>query len=77
MYRFIAFGISLPRDIVEKIDLERGDIPRSRYVLRILEKSYSIDRKMEPGYRTGKGTKARLISDFEACHQASLGVHSK
>jgi hypothetical protein len=32
-------GISLPRDIIEKIDRERQDIPRSKYLLRILEKS--------------------------------------
>ena len=29
--------VSLPIHIVQKIDLERGDIPRSKYVLRILE----------------------------------------
>jgi len=38
--RSIAMGISLPADLVTKIDAERGDIPRSRYLLRILERVY-------------------------------------
>ncbi len=36
----ISAGISLPKDILSKIDEERGDIPRSRYILRILERTY-------------------------------------
>ena len=35
-----GFGISLPKDLVTKIDSERGDIPRSRYVLRVLQRLY-------------------------------------
>ena len=31
-------GISFPKDILSKIDVERGDISRSRYILRQLEK---------------------------------------
>ena len=30
-------GITLPKSIVQKIDKERGDIPRSRYILRAIE----------------------------------------
>lgn len=33
-------GISLPQDIVRKIDAQRGDVSRSRWVLRLLEKVY-------------------------------------
>jgi len=33
-------GISLPQEIVSKIDIERGDIPRSRFILRILQQFY-------------------------------------
>jgi hypothetical protein len=40
MQTSIAMGISLPKKIVTKIDHDRGDIPHSRYVLRILEKTY-------------------------------------
>lgn len=41
----IAIGISLPKDLMQKIDIDRGDIPRSRYVLRILEKQYPFEAK--------------------------------
>lgn len=34
----IATGLSLPKELKDQIDKERGDIPRSRYILRILEK---------------------------------------
>ncbi|HEX6671459.1 MAG TPA: hypothetical protein VF084_04450 [Nitrososphaeraceae archaeon] len=33
----IPFGISLPEQLVNQIDLLRGDIPRSKYILRLLE----------------------------------------
>jgi hypothetical protein len=33
-------GVSLPHKFLEQIDKEREDIPRSRYLLRILERSY-------------------------------------
>ena len=40
MQNTICVGISLPKEILEKIDRERQDIPRSRYVLRIIERLY-------------------------------------
>ena len=40
MQNYISVGISLPKKIMKKIDVERGDIPRSRYLLRLLEKTY-------------------------------------
>jgi hypothetical protein len=36
----IATGISLPVHLLRRIDLERGDVSRSRYLLRILETQY-------------------------------------
>jgi hypothetical protein len=39
----IAVGISLPRDILDKIDSDRGDISRSRFLLRIIERVYSTN----------------------------------
>jgi hypothetical protein len=40
MKRNIPAGFSLPSDLLQRIDTERGDIPRSRFLLRILEKAY-------------------------------------
>lgn len=34
----IPIGISLSEEIVDRIDERRGDIPRSRYIQRALEK---------------------------------------
>jgi hypothetical protein len=36
-------GFSLPSELIRKIDTERGDIPRSRYLLRILERVYPVE----------------------------------
>ena len=32
-------GITLPENIIEKIDIKSGDIARSRYILRLIESS--------------------------------------
>jgi metal-responsive CopG/Arc/MetJ family transcriptional regulator len=37
MDKTIKLGITLPKSIVDQIDNVRGDIPRSRYILRALE----------------------------------------
>jgi hypothetical protein len=36
--RNIGAGISLPKQIIARIDTDRGDVSRSKYILRILEK---------------------------------------
>jgi hypothetical protein len=40
MKKFKSTGLSLPQEFLEKIDSERGDIPRSRYLLRLIVKAY-------------------------------------
>ena len=32
----VKLGITLPKSIIQKIDQKRGDIPRSRYIRRVL-----------------------------------------
>jgi hypothetical protein len=49
MHNSVAVGISLPTKLMEKIDVDRGDIPRSRYVLRMLEKQYGFRQIREKG----------------------------
>jgi hypothetical protein len=35
-------------DIMQKIDKDRGDVPRSRYVLRLIERAYKdLENKKE------------------------------
>ena len=33
-------GISIPEDLLSKIDKDRGDISRSRFIVRIMERLY-------------------------------------
>ncbi|HET7149223.1 MAG TPA: hypothetical protein VFI73_12065 [Candidatus Nitrosopolaris sp.] len=42
-------GISFPRNILLKIDHDRGDISRSRYILRLIEHTtYTISSQTGP-----------------------------
>jgi hypothetical protein len=41
MDKTVKLGITLPKSIILKIDKKRGDIPRSRYILRSIEKYLS------------------------------------
>jgi hypothetical protein len=43
MQKYNATGLSLPNEILARIDAERGDISRSRYILRQLEKVLQTD----------------------------------
>lgn len=40
----LPVGISLSRKILSSIDSKRGDIPRSKYVARILEKTLHLEK---------------------------------
>jgi metal-responsive CopG/Arc/MetJ family transcriptional regulator len=45
----VKLGITLPKSILQKIDQKRGDIARSRYIRRAIEKylsSKDIDNKV-------------------------------
>lgn len=39
MAKIIPIGISLPKILIEEIDVKRKDVPRSRFLLRLLEES--------------------------------------
>jgi hypothetical protein len=43
MKKFKTTGLSLPEEFLERIDRERGDISRSRYVLKLIKKGYEED----------------------------------
>ena len=38
MQKSTSVGISFPKKVIEKIDEERGDVSRSKYLLRIIER---------------------------------------
>jgi hypothetical protein len=50
MQRSYSVGISLTKEILRKVDVERQDIPRSKFVQRILEKRYqTTPQELEKG----------------------------
>jgi metal-responsive CopG/Arc/MetJ family transcriptional regulator len=42
-----SVGTSLPTEMLKQIDYERGDISRSRFILRLLETAYGVKKKEE------------------------------
>lgn len=43
-----SIGISIPTDMLKDIDEKRGDVTRSRFILRILEKHYNMKNDEKP-----------------------------
>jgi len=43
----IAIGISFSESLLKKIDAERKDISRSRFITKILEKKYPLSKKIK------------------------------
>lgn len=42
-------GISLPENVIEKIDMQRGDVTRSRFILRLIESSLNLKEAKNKG----------------------------
>jgi metal-responsive CopG/Arc/MetJ family transcriptional regulator len=59
----VKLGITLPKSIIQKIDHQRGDIPRSRYIRRAVERylgnssSKDIDNKDNKDNKAAAATK--------------------
>jgi metal-responsive CopG/Arc/MetJ family transcriptional regulator len=62
-----SVGISLPTEIISKLDTERGDIPRSRYILRVLRDTYSKRNKPKEEERSSTATKIINRQDSPDC----------
>ena len=43
-----GFGVRLPQTLVEKIDMARGDVNRSRYLQRLIEKNMNAIVQTNP-----------------------------
>ncbi len=46
----LRIGVTMPDSLAKRIDQERKDIPRSRYIVRLLEKALSIPTKERTEY---------------------------
>ncbi len=52
MQSSISVGISLPRKIMSEIDTERGDVSRSRFLLRLLEDKFPAEKRQRRNVET-------------------------
>ena len=43
----LTMGVSLPKRVYQEIDAQRGDIPRSRYILKILEECLEREKETQ------------------------------
>ena len=43
----VKLGITLPKSMIQKIDQKRGDIARSRYIRRAIEKYLSSSKDID------------------------------
>jgi metal-responsive CopG/Arc/MetJ family transcriptional regulator len=58
----VKLGITLPKSIIQKIDNRRGDIPRSRYIRRAIERyldSNSSSKDIDNNDNKAAATKKR------------------
>ena len=55
-------GLSISKIIVEKVDNDRGDIPRSRFIERILKKYYQIQQEPTDKNRNKKNAILAKVS---------------
>lgn len=67
MRKFIPKGFSLPQEITTIIDECRGDIPRSKFVLRILEKHFEENSR----HTEKQSSKNKKSSDILAANPVS------
>lgn len=61
MNTIYRIGLSISKLIVEKVDSDRGDIPRSRFIERILKKYYKIQEPTENKNRNKKNISSSNI----------------
>ena len=59
--------VSLPESILSGIDSKRGDVNRSRYLLRIIEESYHVKQinknRSQTAHGVGRSSKQSMIVD--------------
>jgi hypothetical protein len=76
MKRYKATGLSLPIDLLKEIDQNRGDIPRSRYLLRILEKIHVDNKSSENLWVNIKSNGGHVPLDSRSANLQSSGTRN-
>lgn len=63
----IIMGVCMPRNLKEAIDKKRGDIPRSKYISRILERQLVSEKERESATCLGRYRDKNLLT-LHYCH---------
>lgn len=66
----IPFGLSLPGYLLTLIDIERGDVTRSRFILRMLEENIIKDKRSNNSLKV---LSKKVASDSSMNPNASTG----
>lgn len=79
MIDVISVGISFPKKILTRIDSERGDVPRSRYLLRVIENILQSkdNKECKQNWDEKDANKGTFDEDLEACNQASSVIRKR
>ena len=66
----VVMGVCIPRNLKGKIDDARGDVPRSKYISKILERVHNKEKKVDNNLENQGGeTRHQPISpttDFDS-----------
>ena len=86
----INVTLTFPETIIRKIDKDRADVNRSRYVLRLIEEAYSHNqcstrinirkqsRQLSEAIRVGRSTQPQIVAtDDKTTPEQSDSSHDK
>jgi metal-responsive CopG/Arc/MetJ family transcriptional regulator len=59
----LKLGITLPKSIIQTIDQERGYIPRSRYIRRVIERYLGNSSNKDIGNNDNKTSAAKKVGE--------------
>jgi hypothetical protein len=55
MNKVVKFGMTLPHQVLQRMDEVRGDIPRTKYILRLVENALKEQQLQQVSPQTSGG----------------------
>ncbi len=82
MKNTVVSGISIKRELLQRIDLERGDISRSRYLSRLVEQvlrsnNSSLKKSLQTASKVGPEEQSAKIEPKTPIMERSDSGHDK
>jgi len=60
--KLTEFGVSMPVQLVRRLDYVRGDVPRSRFLLRLVERELKEqEEKLQQGTQVGSHRRPAVV----------------